>query len=205
MSLHDQPDPGQLLRLAHAGHKFALGQLLESYRDYLTLLARLQIGRHLQSKADPEDLIQETFLEAHRHFRNFRGTTEEEFLSWLRQILATSLAHLVRRYCGTQRRNVRLERELALELEESSMVLNGAFVSKQSSPSQRAARQEEAVLLAKALAHLPEDYREVLILRHVEGLTFAEVARRMDRTLDSVDKLWMRALNRLRRCPGGVA
>src|SRR5438270_9015702 len=98
-----------LLSKARAGDGAALGGLLERYRDYLTLLARVQIGRRLQGKADAADLVQETFLHAHRAFPRFQGHSEGEFVRWLRQILATSLAHLVRRYCGTQARDVRLE------------------------------------------------------------------------------------------------
>src|SRR5262245_40989200 len=85
----DCPDPEQLIDLARAGDGAALGRLLELYRGFLTLLARVQIGRRLKSKVDAADLVQETFLEAHRHFGRFRGTTEGELTGWLRQILAT--------------------------------------------------------------------------------------------------------------------
>ena len=68
-------DPGDLLRRARAGDDAALGALLEHYRAYLALLARLQIDHRLQGKADPADLVQETFLEAHRSFPRFRGET----------------------------------------------------------------------------------------------------------------------------------
>lgn len=196
-------DPEDLLRVARSGDVSALGRLLELYRPYLALLARLQIGRKLQGKVDAADLVQETFLEAHRDFAQFQGMTEKELAGWLRQILALNLANQVRRYFGTQRRDVRLERQLTVELDESSKVLDHALVAPQSSPSQQAARREQAVLLADALGLLPDEYREVLILRHLEGLTFPEVARRMGRSLDSVDKLWARALARLRRSLGG--
>jgi RNA polymerase sigma-70 factor, ECF subfamily len=195
-------DPEKLLRLAHAGDGQALGRLLELYHDYLALLARLQIGRRLQGKVDASDLVQETFLKAHRDFVRFRGGTEAEWVCWLREILACNLAQQVRRYFGTQRRDVRLERKLMNELNESSRVLDQALVGRQSSPSQRAARREQAVLLAGALAQLPEDYREVIILSHLQGLSFPEVARRMGRTLDSVKNIWARALARLRRALG---
>lgn len=204
MSDDAEPDLEQLIQRARIGGGAALGQLLELYGNYLTLLARLQIGRRLQGKVDPADLVQETFLEAHRHFSRFRGTTEEELVSWLRQILATNLAHLVRAYCGTQRRDVHVERQLAEELNQSSRVMDRGFFAKQSSPSQRAVRREQAVLLANALKRLPDDYREVIILRHLEGLSFPEVAGRLGRTLDSVEKLWIRALDRLRRSLGGA-
>jgi RNA polymerase sigma-70 factor (ECF subfamily) len=87
---------------------------------------------------------------------------------------------------------------LAAELDESSRALNDGLVAPHSSPSHQAARREQAVLLADALGRLPEDYREVLILRHLEGLSFPHVARRMGRSLDSVKNLWTRALAQLR-------
>jgi RNA polymerase sigma-70 factor (ECF subfamily) len=198
-----QPDPAMLLRQAQAGDGPALGQLLALYENYLLLLARLQIGRRLQSKVDAADLVQETFLEAHRHFAQFRGTTEEELVSWLRQILAANLANLVRRYCGTRRRDIRLERELAAELDQSSRLLDHALVAPGSTPSQQAVRREQAVLLADALRRLPDDYREVLILRHLEELSFPELARRLGRSVGSVEKLWVRGLAELRRSLGG--
>jgi RNA polymerase sigma-70 factor (ECF subfamily) len=196
------PDPEGLLRLARAGDGAALGQLLELYRGYLALLARLQIGRRLQGKVDASDLVQDTFLEAHRHFAQFRGTAEAELVEWLRQILAGLLANLLRRYLGTQRRDVRLERELADQMAESSRVLDQSLAVAHSTPSQRAIRREQAVLLADALDRLPEDYREIIILHHLEELKFPEVARRMGRSVDSVKNLWARALARLRRLLG---
>jgi len=195
-------DPDPLLARARAGQGDALGRLLERYRGYLTLLARLQISKRLQGKVDAADLVQDTFLEAHRHFTGFRGTSEREFVAWLRQILAGVVANLVRHYLGTRRRDPRLECELAAELDQSSRVLDGGLAARQSTPSERAARREQAVLLADALERLPEDYREVLVLRHLEGLSFPEVARRLDRTQDSVKKLWTRALDRLRQTLG---
>lgn len=188
-----------LLSLARAGHLDALGQLLELYRNYLELMARLQISRRLRGKIDAADLVQETFLEAHAGFAQFRGTTEDELASWLRQILISNALNLARRYLGTQRRDVRLERQLADELEQSSHVLDRGLIAPLSSPSQQAAKREQAVLLADALKRLPEDYREVIVLRQLEGLSFHEVAQRMERSLDSVKKLWMRALTRLRQ------
>jgi RNA polymerase sigma-70 factor (ECF subfamily) len=196
-------DPEVLLGQARAGSGAALGRLLERYGRYLALLARLQISHRLQGKADPADLVQETFLEAHRNFPRFRGTSAGEFVAWLRQILAGRIGLLVRRYLGTRGRDVRLERQLTAELDESSRALGEALAAPQSSPSQQAARREQGVLLADALARLPEDYREVIVLRHLEGLPFAEVGRRLGRSEDSVQKLWLRGLARLRRCLGG--
>ena len=179
-----------------------LGSLLELYRNYLSLLARIEIGRRLQGKLDASDLVQETFLEAHRNFARFQGTGEPQFVRWLRQILAAKVANLVRHYFGTQGRDVRLEQELAVDLDNSSRLLGQELADSLTSPSQQAVQREQAVLLADALGRLPEHYREVIILRHLEGLTFPEVALRMGRTQDSVEHLWVRALAHLRQVFG---
>ena len=194
----EQNDSDELVTQARLNPEEGLGPLLEKYRSYLSLLARVQIGRRLQGKADSADLVQETFLEAHRHFPLFQGRTAAEFVHWLRQILAARLAKLVRRYLGTKGRNVRLEQKLERELARSSDAIGKALVADQSTPSLQAVRRENAVLLAQALERLPPDYRDVLILRHLQGCAFAEVARRMGRTVESVKKLWARALPRLR-------
>jgi RNA polymerase sigma-70 factor (ECF subfamily) len=195
-------NPEQMIQEARAGMDAVLGPLLDLYRNYLRLLARLEIGHRLQGKLDASDLVQETFLEAHRHFARFQGTSEPQLVSWLRQILAAKVANLLRHYLGTQGRDVRLERELVADLDNSSRALGEKLVASLSSPSQQAMRREQVVLLANALERLPADYREVIILRHLEGASFPEVARRMERSVDSVQKLWLRALARLRRVFG---
>src|SRR3954447_26658669 len=90
----------ELLAKARAGDTTSLGSLLEQYRSYLTLLARTQIGRRLQGKADAADLVQETFLQVHQHIAGFRGTSQTEFLVWLRRILAAVISNHVRHYLG---------------------------------------------------------------------------------------------------------
>lgn len=194
-------DPQALLAGARAGNLTALGQLLEHYSSYLSILARVQIGQRLRGKADPDDLVQETFLEAHRQVKQFRGSTEAEFKAWLRRILAGELALLMRRYLGTTR-DMRLERELVAQIDQSSVALENNLVDSQTTASQQVSRREQSVLLTDALAGLKDEYREVILLRNLEGLSVKEVARRMERTEDSVQKLWARALGSLRRAMG---
>src|SRR5262245_23002639 len=184
-NLRMPPDPAQLLLQAREGGDAARGDLLEAYRAYLDLLARVEIGRRLRTKLDASDIVQETFLEAHRNFANFRGSGELEFVAWLRGILAARIANLVRRYVGTQARDIRRERELEINLDQSSRALDRGLFAIQGTPSQVAARREQGVLLADAMSRLPADYREVIVLRHLEELSFPEVAERMERTIDS--------------------
>jgi RNA polymerase sigma-70 factor (ECF subfamily) len=197
-----QTSPEQLLELAQRGDHEALGALLAMHRRYLALLARTQISRRLQGKVDASDLAQETLLEAHKHFPIFRGTSEAAFTAWLRSILAGLVANHVRRYFGTQQRDARLERSLAIEIDGTSCALERGVVAAIASPSENAVRREAALLLADALELLPDHYRQVILLRHVDGLSFAEVAARLERSVDSVEKLWVRALARLRKTLG---
>ena len=89
------PDPEHLLHLARTGDRPALGEMLEMYRNYLTLLARLQIGRRLQGKADAADLVQETFLKAWRSREAYEGRASVR--TWLYRIATnTCLDHLRR-------------------------------------------------------------------------------------------------------------
>jgi RNA polymerase sigma-70 factor (ECF subfamily) len=188
----------ELLRRARVGDAEARGRLLEAYRSYLTVLARVQLGRHVQSKVDPSDVVQEAFLEAHRDFRQFQGQSGAELRAWLRRLLVRNLADQIRRY-RTQRRDLRLEQQLAAELDRSSEALERGLVAEDSSPSDRAARREEGLSLAGALERLPAHYRDILLLRHFQGLTFPEVARRLGKSVDSVKKMWLRSLAQLRR------
>lgn len=188
----------RLLQQAKEHSSEALGELLQQYRPYLELLARVEVGRRLQTKVDTHDVVQETFLEAKRSFPNFRGETSAEFVAWLRSIFAIRLAVLLRHFFGTKARDPRLEKPLDLQLDQTSQLLDRGFFAPGNSPSQSLVRRERGTELAQALAALPEDYREVIILRHMEELPFADVAARMERSLDSVQKLWLRALSKLR-------
>ena len=176
--------------------------MLSRYESYLTILARVEVGKRLQGKLDAADIVQDVFLDAARHFPIFRGTSEPEFAAWLRQILAGVLANTLRRYFGTQARDLRLERDFQAGVDQSSCMLAGQLASPGTSPSEAASRREQAVLFADAIARLPGEYREVIVLRHLETLPFAEVAKRMGRTVDSVEKLWLRALAKLRHAVG---
>jgi RNA polymerase sigma-70 factor (ECF subfamily) len=198
-----RPSPDSLIRLARAGDETALGDLLALYRNYLKLLARLQIDRQLQRKLDASDVVQDLLLHAHRAFANFRGRSEEELLAWLRQILATCLARCARHYRGTKRRQVQLERDLEEELMDASRAIDAKLIQ-HSTPSHSALRRERGVLLANALARLPEDYREAIVLRYLEDLSFPEIAERMHRSVDSVRKLWTRGLAQLRLAAEGI-
>src|SRR5262249_40065720 len=143
-------EPEVLLPAARAGDEAARGRLLEAYRDYLRLLARLDIDRRLRGKLDASDVVQETFLQAHRCFGQFQGATAAELAAWLRRVLASRLLDQARRYLGARQRDVRRERELAADLDRSSQALAGGPVAGGRTPGQRMAGREPARRPARA-------------------------------------------------------
>jgi RNA polymerase sigma-70 factor (ECF subfamily) len=186
-----------LLSQARAADPIATAGLLEAFRNYLRLLARTGIGPTLQGKADPSDVVQDTLLKAHQNFAQFHGGTEAELAGWLRQILAHNLADLVRRHTAAVR-DVSRERSLNDVLDASSQALAHIVAAARSSPSAAAQRRELSLVLADALAQLPPDHREVIILRSIEERDWDDVAARMGRSLGAVRMLWTRALKELR-------
>ena len=189
-----------LMAKATAGCEQSQGQLLERFRKYLTTLARLQFRRKLRAKTDPSDIVQESFLRAHDKFHQFSGKNERELAAWLRSILATRIANEVRRYEVTQGRQLNLERRIEDSLANSSMSIQRALSDQEATPSELASMKEQTVLLGSAIEDLPDHYRTVILLRNVEGLKYEEIATETGRSIDSVKKIWVRALAQLQEC-----
>jgi RNA polymerase sigma-70 factor (ECF subfamily) len=190
--------PDRLIERARRGDEAARGALLELYRNYLRLVARSMIGGALRVKLDASDLVQETFLKAHRDFGQFAGGSEGELVAWLRRVLVHSLANQVKHH-RRQARDHQRQESLERLLEQSGLMAQMALASQVPSPSEAASRREQAVLLADAVDRLPPDYREAFVLRTLEHVPFEEIAERMARSVGAVRMLWARAVKRLHR------
>jgi RNA polymerase sigma-70 factor, ECF subfamily len=188
--------PEYLLERARCGDTEAFGQLLAQYENYLRLMARALTGATLKSRLGSSDLVQDAFLEAHRDFPGFAGRSEGELLAWLRRILARNLADSARHQMAGLRDH-RRQQSLDSLINQSSTSVHEALAATASTASAVASRRERAVLLADALEALPPHYREVVILRNLDGLEFSEVAARMGRSSGAVRMLWARAIERL--------
>lgn len=169
----------------------------ERFREYLHLLARLQVGPALRAKIDLSGVVQQTLLDAHRDPGGFRERNEPQAAAWLRAILRNNLADEIRRR-GALKRDAHLERSLDAALDQSASRLEGWLAAEQSSPSQRAIRGEEALRMAEALALLPEGQRRAIELHHLRGCPLAEVARELGTTRPAVAGLLHRGLVALR-------
>jgi RNA polymerase sigma-70 factor (ECF subfamily) len=169
----------------------------EQFRSYLRLLARLQLPPRLAPKVDASDIVQQTLVQAFRAQDGFRGNSPAEMIGWLRQILARNLAHAVRDH-GRQKRDIGREVSLAAAVDQSSARLEAWLAAEQSSPSQRAERNDQLLRLAQALETLPDEQREAVVLHYWQGWTLAQIAEHQGRTPGSAAGLVHRGLAKLR-------
>jgi RNA polymerase sigma-70 factor (ECF subfamily) len=202
MSDAARPKASELIRLAREGDRCSRDQLFALCRSYLGFVARAQVESWLRVKVDASDIVQQTLMEAHRDFERFEGRTEKEWLGWLRRILAHNVADFVRHYRGTAKRQAR--REVRLRDPDETGFHGGAPepAAADATPSQEFLRLDNELRVAAALAELPPDYQEVVVLRNLQRLPFNEVAEQMGRSRPAVQMLWMRAIHKLQEALG---
>ena len=202
MSDPHKPNVAELIRRARQGDAESRERLFELCRNYLRFIARAQVESWLRVKADPSDVVQQTMLEAHRDFDCFLGNSEKEWLGWLRKILAHNVADFVRHYRGTSKRQAR--REIHLRNPAETGLAGGAVepADPGATPSQQLVQLDIELRLAAALAELPPDYQEVVMLRNLQRLAFNEIAQQMGRSRPAVQMLWTRAIKKLQEAMG---
>jgi RNA polymerase sigma-70 factor (ECF subfamily) len=171
---------------------------IQRWRDYLSVLARVQVDPCLRGRIDLSGVIQQTLLEASQGRPAFQADHAGAEAAWLRQILAHNIADELRKLSAGKRDAAR-ERSLQAALDESSARLENILAAPQSSPSTQAQRHEQALALAAALEALPEAQREALMLQHWHGWTLAQIAEHMGKSRAAVAGLIKRGLQQLRR------
>jgi RNA polymerase sigma-70 factor (ECF subfamily) len=201
MSDTEKTNVSELIERARDGDAGCRERLFELCRSYLGFVARSQVETWLRVKVDASDLVQQTMLEAHRDFERFQGTSQQQWLAWLRKILAHNAADFVRQYRGTAKRQARREVRFRDPADSFS---SGAPepVAPGATPSQEFFQLDDELRVTAALAELAPDYQEVIVLRNLQRLPFAEVAQRMGRSRPAVQMLWMRAIKKLQAALG---
>ena len=194
----DRPPLDSLVAQARGGQPGALDELLGRYRHFISLLVRARFrGGRMAARVDSSDIVQDVLLRVAGHIGTFEGVDQLAWEAWLRRIAEREVLRQVDRHLGAARRDAGRERP-AEGGESPSRVLAGWLEASITSPSLAAVRKERAMLLADALARLPEDYRELLVLRHIEERAFDEIAEQMQRSPGAVRTMWVRALRKLR-------
>jgi RNA polymerase sigma-70 factor, ECF subfamily len=172
-------------------------QILEPFRKYLKVLAELHLDRKLRGKLDPSDVAQQTMLRAYSALGELRDARPEVLVAWLRRIRARTLADAAKHY-DRDKRDIALERSLEADLDHSASGLAAWLAADHTSPSGRAERNEELLRMVEALAELPEQMREVVVLKHCQGWTLPQIAERIGHSVPSVASLLRRGLEELR-------
>src|SRR5262249_44808561 len=167
------------LQSARRGDAEALGRLLDGFRPYVRVIVHGLRDRRVQGRADESDFVQDALLEAHRSFGSFKGETVAELVVWLRQIVVRTTGRTLRGLIGTARRDPTPEEPALLD----------CLAAPDSSPPEQAIHHEEALSMAEALGQLPDDMQRVLLGRHVDGLSHADIARSLGRTEGAVRML----------------
>jgi RNA polymerase sigma-70 factor (ECF subfamily) len=180
-----------------SGETEALADRLEGFRAYLQLLARLHLDPRLKGKVDLSGVVQQTLWEGHRALGPMPPPDDVQFAALLRRLLANNLADEVRK-CYAGKRDVERERSLDAALEASSARLEAFLAADQSSPEQRAGRNEELLRLAAALERLPEAQRQAVELHYLRGWRLEEIASQLGRGKSAVAGLLHRGLDKLR-------
>jgi RNA polymerase sigma-70 factor (ECF subfamily) len=188
-----EPDrEAERLAAARQGSVEALGEVLELCRRYLLQIAMSELDSELQPKFAASDLVQETFLEAQRIFNRFQGDSPTQLRAWLRAILLNKLADGQRQFRDAAKRQ--LNKEIVFDPHGER---HPDLPAPPGTPSLVLMAQERAAAVTAAIAQLPPDYRQVVIWRQVENLSFEEMAARLGRSVDAVRKLWWRAIQQL--------
>jgi RNA polymerase sigma-70 factor, ECF subfamily len=190
-------DVGNLIVLAHSDNS-RLGQLFDRYRSFLLLLAQSRIGARLAVRCDPEDVVQQTFAEAHKAFSNFKGATEPEFSAWIKRIHYHNLDELVRKHVLVEKQSVRRESQRLDDFDGSASFCWNEPVANQSTCSQRMIRGEKALRLAELFQLLPDMQRAALRLRYLEGWPVEKIAAELDRSVAATAGLLKRGLQAMR-------
>src|SRR5688572_14744799 len=158
---------------------------LERFRSYLRLLARLHLDPRLRGKLDPSDIVQQTFLQAHKARNSFQGENDTALAGWLRKILARNLARAARDF-AREKRDLAREQSLQQAIESSSANLEAWLAAGQPSPSERVEHHEEVNRLSDVLESLPEAQRDAVILHYWQHKTVAETAEILERSPSAV-------------------
>jgi RNA polymerase sigma-70 factor (ECF subfamily) len=175
-----------------------LNRLSARYRGYLRALACAGLGAGYRNQLDPGDIVQATLVRAVESLPALTATDERSMLAWLRKILSTVLVDEYRRIHRGRRDIAREQQELAAVIDNSAAGLEAWLAADQTSPSRAAARNEQLLKLADALFELPEDQREAVVLKYLQGMDLPQIAEAMTKSVPSVAGLLRRGLARLR-------
>jgi RNA polymerase sigma-70 factor (ECF subfamily) len=197
--LSSNDDFSDLIRMAHAGDKEALGELLAQYRLQLRASAERRLGMLLARRVDASDIIQQTLLEAHESFRRFAGQEKAELHAWLRTLLHCNISNAIRDHLYARKRSLNIEQSLDAPAHDSAANGHIHAVARDATPSMQASDIEQSLRLLDKLDQLSQDQRAAVQMRYIECRSIGEIATELNRSRTAAAGLVKRGLCRLRR------
>ena len=184
----------ELVILAKEGDDSALEQLCRVHGERVRRIIRLRMGKEIRSRLDSMDLVQDALILALGGLKDFTYKNEGDFLRWLSRITQNALRdNLDKLY--TDKRDIRKE----VRLENYEPTTGSGFVGtpgaiEATTPSVIMSKKEDLDKLEKAIDELKSDYREVIVLSKIDGLSYKEIGDRLGKSIDSVGHLLSRAM-----------
>lgn len=181
-----------LLERIRAGDENAFSALFRKYSPRLSILIHYKLGPEMRHRVEVDDILQETFLAASRQFDKFTYRDPGSFMRWISRIADHVTVDAARYHSRQKRRPAEL---VQLGTESNP---HGVRAIDSVTPSRIFARKERLRQVLERLDELPEDYRQVILLAKIEGLSTVEIAGRMGKSRENVAVLLHRAIRRLR-------
>ena len=166
-------------------------------RPWLQMIADRELPDRLRGRIDTSDIVQQTLVKAWQGESQFKGDSHEQRLAWLRSIMKNTIRDHQRRLLGTGKRGMGREHAATDAFASGAPGLTQHAVAKGPSVSGVLMAAEQRIALEQSLTQLSKEQRQVIELRHFEGVSVAEIAMRMDKTESAVRMIWVRALRNL--------
>lgn len=182
--MHDS-DSSALLARARQGSREALDRLFADCGGRLLALIRLRLGPGLRATLESRDVLQQTFLNAFQHVDQFRGSDRGALMAWLGGIAENEIRHQAA-FQGRRKRDARRAAPLDEEVARLEAPVRSA--------SSRLVLDERRRRLETALERLPEAFREVIVLRRLQELSYPEIAERLGKSADACRMQFARAM-----------
>ena len=197
MRLNVNQETQRLVAMAQEGDESALNELCKVYWSRVLWIVRLRMGQELRSKLESIDVVQDVLMYAFRSLENFTYRNEGDFLRWLSKLVESRLRDDLRKLHAAKRD---IRREVRLESHERTTqggsIRTGGPIEA-TTPTEILSKRENLTRLEKAIDQLKPDYREIIILTKIEGLSYKEIATRLGKSDEAVRKMVSRAIETL--------
>lgn len=190
----------ELLGDARDGDAEAVNKLISRHRDAILRLVRMRLDRRIQPRVGVSDVVQDVFIEANRRLQKYLQDPIMPFHLWLRQIAKDRIIDAHRRHRVSKKRSVDREQpaHVPADMDHSSMALANLLVDGEVTPMAAATQRELAARVEQTIGELPEQDRDILLMRHYEFLSNQEVAEALGLSQPAASMRYLRAIRRMR-------